>query len=158
KTGRNQPSTSRFVFGPATWLRGLIKPAEGMALAYVDYEQQEFGIAAALSGDPAMQEAYRSGDPYLAFAKQGGAGPQEATKETHRNERERFKQCALGVQYGMGAKSLALRLGGSVDQACDLLRLHHRTYRTYWRWSNAVERRAHADGRLQAAFGWTVHV
>jgi DNA polymerase I len=28
---------------------------------------------AALSGDPAMQAAYQSGDPYLAFAKQAGA-------------------------------------------------------------------------------------
>jgi DNA polymerase-1 len=158
KTGRNQPSTSRFIFGPATWLRGLIKPGEGMALAYVDYEQQEFGIAAALSGDPAMQEAYRSGDPYLAFAKQAGAVPRDATKQTHRHERERFKQCALGVQYGMGAKSLAVRLGASVDQGRDLLRLHRRTYPRYWRWSNEVERRTHADGKLQAAFGWTVHV
>src|SRR5262249_19146772 len=25
KTGRNQPSNSKFIFGPATWLRGLIK-------------------------------------------------------------------------------------------------------------------------------------
>jgi hypothetical protein len=28
---------------------------------------------AALSGDTAMQAAYLSGDPYLAFAKQAGA-------------------------------------------------------------------------------------
>jgi hypothetical protein len=63
RTGRNQPSNSKFIFGPSTWLRGLIRPAEGQAVAYLDYEQQEFGIAAALSGDPAMLEAYRSGDP-----------------------------------------------------------------------------------------------
>ncbi len=75
KTGRNQPSTAEFVFGPATWLRGLIRPEEGAALAYIDYEQQEFGIAAALSGDRGMQEAYRTGDPYLTFAKQAGAVP-----------------------------------------------------------------------------------
>ena len=29
KTGRNAPSNSRFIFGPAVWLRGLIKPAAG---------------------------------------------------------------------------------------------------------------------------------
>ena len=28
KTGRNQPSTTKFVFGPAKWVRGLIKPEE----------------------------------------------------------------------------------------------------------------------------------
>ena len=36
KTGRNQPSNTRFIFGPSTWLRGLIKPPPGHAVAYVD--------------------------------------------------------------------------------------------------------------------------
>ena len=75
RTGRNQPSNSKFIFGPSVWLRGLIRPKPGWGLAYVDWSQQEFGIAAALSGDPAMMEAYRSGDPYLAFANQAGAVP-----------------------------------------------------------------------------------
>src|SRR5208337_3512811 len=64
RTGRNQPSNSKSIFGPAVWLRGLIKPALGMALAYVDWSQQEFGIPAALSGDSLMQRASSSGDPY----------------------------------------------------------------------------------------------
>ena len=67
RTGRNQPSNARFIFGPSVWLRGLIKPPPGCAVAYVDWQQQEFGIAAALSGDTAMQAAYRSGDPYLVL-------------------------------------------------------------------------------------------
>ena len=33
RTGRNQPSNSKFIFGPAVWLRGLIRPHEGRALA-----------------------------------------------------------------------------------------------------------------------------
>jgi hypothetical protein len=72
RTGRNQPSNTRFIFGPSVWLRGLIKPPPGHAVAYVDWKQQEFGIASALSGDDAMRAAYLSGDPYLAFAKQAG--------------------------------------------------------------------------------------
>ena len=40
-------------FGPSVWLRGLIKPPPGQAVAYIDWAQQEFGIAAALSGDAA---------------------------------------------------------------------------------------------------------
>jgi DNA polymerase-1 len=74
-THRLQPSNAKFIFGPSVWLRGLIQPAPGHGLAYLDWAQQEFGIAAALSGDPLMPEAYRSGDPYLAFAKQAGAVP-----------------------------------------------------------------------------------
>ena len=63
KTGRNQPSTNRFVFGPAKWIRGLIKPGEGMALAYCDWSSQEIAIAAALSQDNLLWDAYESGDP-----------------------------------------------------------------------------------------------
>lgn len=157
-TGRNQPSTKKFIFGPSTWLRGLIKPAEGMAVAYVDYSQQEFGIGAALSGDAAMQDAYLSGDPYLRFAIQAGAAPPEATKETHNTVREQFKTCALGVQYGMSAESLARKLGQCPARGRELLRLHKETYQTYWRWSDAIQDYAMLYGKLTAVLGWTVHV
>ena len=72
RTGRNQPSNSRFIFGPSVWLRGLIKPPPGYGVAYVDWSQQEFGIAAALSKDGNMIAAYMSGDPYLAFGNKPG--------------------------------------------------------------------------------------
>ena len=72
RTGRNQPSNTKFIFGPSVWLRGLIQPPPGYGLAYIDWQQQEFGIAAALSGDPLMKEAYRSGDPYLGLRQTGG--------------------------------------------------------------------------------------
>ena len=110
-------SNSRFIFGPAVWLRGLIRPEPDHAVAYLDYEQQEFGIAAALSKDEAMQMAYASGDPYLAFAKQAGAVPQDATKASHKQQRDQFKACVLAVQYGMGSKSLAERIDQSECQA-----------------------------------------
>jgi hypothetical protein len=158
KTGRNQPSNSRFIFGPSTWLRGLIRPGPGRAVAYVDWEQQEFGIAAALSGDKAMMAAYRSADPYLTFAQQAGAVPRDGTKETHKAERERFKVLCLAVQYGMGADSLARRLDEAPARGRELLDLHRRTYPRYWHWSDAVEMTAMLAGQLQAAFGWTVHV
>jgi DNA polymerase I-like protein with 3'-5' exonuclease and polymerase domains len=158
RTGRNQPSNSKFIFGPAVWLRGLIRPAPGMAVAYVDWEQQEFGIAAALSGDEAMREAYRSGDPYLAFARQAGAVPPEATKASHKAVRDQFKLAALAVQYGQGAESLAYRLGVPPARGRELLDLHRQTYPRYWAWSDAIQDRAMLHGVLRASFGWTVHV
>jgi hypothetical protein len=158
RTGRNQPSNARFIFGPSVWLRSLIRPTEGRALAYIDWSQQEFGIAAALSSDPAMMAAYQSGDPYLTFAKQADAVPADATRESHKVERERFKVCALAVQYGMGSESLARRLGTSPAQGRELIRRHRETYPTYWQWSDAVENTAMLSLKLQTAFGWTVHV
>lgn len=158
RTGRNQPSNSRFIYGPSRWLRSLIQPARGMALAYVDFEQQEFGIAAALSGDAAMAEAYRSGDPYLAFGKQAGAIPNDGTKATHAAERALFKACTLAVQYGMGAEGLAQKIGRSVAAARELLGLHRATYPTFWRWSQAAVDRATLLGRLDTVFGWPIRV
>jgi hypothetical protein len=158
RTGRNQPSNSRFIFGPSTWLRSLIRPEPGKAVAYVDWEQQEFGIGAALSGDRAMMNAYQSGDPYLTFAKQAGAVPPDATKQSHKAQRDLFKLCALGVQYGMGAESLARRIGKPVVEGRELLRLHRETYPRYWRWSDAVQDFAMLRGYLETVFGWRVHV
>jgi hypothetical protein len=157
-TGRNQPSNAKFIFGPSCWLRGLIRPEPGRAIAYVDWSQQEFGIAAALSGDPAMQSAYTSGDPYLTFAKQAGAVPPDATKETHKAERDLFKVCALAVQYGMGAKSLALSLDKPEAVARELLRLHRQTYPMFWAWSESAVDHAMLRGWLQTVFGWRVQV
>ena len=157
RTGRNQPSNSKFIFGPSVWLRGLIRPRPGWGLAYVDWSQQEFGIAAALSGDPAMMADYSSGDPYLAFAIPAGAVPATATKKTHEFEREQFKACVLAVQYGMGEASLALRINQPVARARQLLELHRRTYRRFWKWSDSAVDEAVLGGRLWAGFGWQIH-
>jgi hypothetical protein len=157
RTGRNRPSNAKNIFGTAVWLRGLIKPPPGHGVAYVDWSQQEFGIAAALSGDGTMQAAYLSGDCYLTFAKQAGAVPQDATKASHGPQRELFKQCSLGVLYGMEAPSLALRIGQPVPMAQYLLRAHRDTYPQFWRWSDAVVDHGMLTGSLQTVFGWTLH-
>ena len=159
KTGRNQPSNSRFIFGPSAWLRSLIQPGPGRAMAYVDWSAQEYGIAAALSGDSAMRRDYQSGDPYLAFAKRAGAVPPDATKQTHSKQRDLFKVCCgLGAMYGAGENSLAMRLGISTSHARELLHLHRESYRTFWRWSNAAQDFAMLHGYLETVFGWRVHV
>jgi hypothetical protein len=158
RTGRNQPSNSRYIFGPSVWLRGLIEPPPGHGIAYVDWSQQEFGIAAALSGDAAMQAAYQSGDPYLSFAKQAGAVPQDATRATHGPTRELFKQCVLAVQYGMEAQSLALRIAQPPIVARELLRAHRQTYCQFWNWSDAAVDQAMLVGVIYTVFGWPVRV
>src|SRR6516225_3188039 len=62
KTGRNNPSTYRALFGLPHTMRSFMKPAPGMALAQIDYGAQEIGIAAASSGDPVLMADYLSGD------------------------------------------------------------------------------------------------
>ena len=159
KTGRNQPSNSRFIFGPAVWLRSLIRPELGRALAYIDWSSQEYGIAAALSGDKAMQADYASGDAYLAFGRRIGAVPADATKKTHGDIRDRLKVCVgLGALYGAGAETVAAALGVQRFQAAEWLSAHRVVYRRYWTWSDATLNTAALTGRMRTCFGWTLHV
>jgi DNA polymerase-1 len=153
RTSRNQPSNSKYIFGPGSWLRGLIKPQEGWGVSYIDFEQQEFAIAAALSGDPRMWQAYETGDPYLAFAKQARIVSAGATKDTHPEEREVSKRCILGIQYAMAGQALARKIEKPVCEARELLRLHKDVYSKFWEWSDNSVDHAVLTGRQSTVFG-----
>jgi hypothetical protein len=155
-TARNTPSNTGFIFGPAVWLRGLIKPAEGRALAYIDWRSQEVAIAAALSGDPALLKAIRSGDVYLAFAKMAGLVPAEATKQSHKRIRDMCKTCVLGINYGMGPETLALRTGLSKREADRLIRRFAQDFPVRTEWLESVIAQAQLRGYLSTRLGWTL--
>ncbi|MCB1504852.1 MAG: hypothetical protein KDJ47_07735 [Hyphomicrobiaceae bacterium] len=158
RTGRNQPRTKASIFGGPAWTHFLVRPAPGKGLALIDWCQQEFGIAAALSGDAAMQAAYKAGDPYIGFAVAARAAPEGATAQTHPDVRAQFKACALGVQYGMGAPTLARMLNTPIGDAERLLERHRRIFPSFWHWSDAIEAEGLLRGRLQSVFGWQVAV
>lgn len=158
KTGRNQPSTTKFVFGPSKWVRGLIKPADGMALAYCDWSSQEIAIAAALSGDELLWDAYESGDPYIAFAIQAGMAPTGATKETHKDIRNRCKSVVLGTNYGMSAYGVAQAAKIHELEAKALLQKHRETYSTFWAWAESNKDRGLLGLKLETCFGWPIQV
>jgi DNA polymerase I len=153
-TGRNQPGNSKFVFGPATWIRGLIKPPVGHAIAYIDWSQQEFGIAAALSRDPEMQAAYASGDPYLALGERIGVVPPGATKDTHTAEREMLKVIVLAMFYGMREHSFAGRIGRPVPEAKQLLLKLREAFPVFWAWSERSVDWALLLGEIKTVFHW----
>jgi hypothetical protein len=160
KTGRTQPKASTWIFSPAVWLRSLIKPEPGMAVAYVDYSSMEFLIAASLSDGHCgpvnkMLDMYRTGDPYLSFAKSVGAVPQTATKKSHETVRDRYKIMLLSTQYGLSATSLAARLNIPTFDAHEMLNQHHQQFAQYWAWSNDYVAHALQTGVVWTAFGWT---
>jgi hypothetical protein len=156
KTSRNAPSNAQFVFGPAKWIRNMIEPPEGRALAYVDWRSQEIGVAAALSGDEALWADYVAGDIYLGFAVRAGLAPAGATKQSHPHERELCKVVVLGVNYGMSAEGLARRLGISAKAAGSLLEKHRAAYPDFWRWSDNLAAAAIAGRTFDSASGWTL--
>ena len=156
KTGRNQPSTNKFVFGPAKWVRGLIKPSERMALAYCDWSSQEIAIAAALSQDEIMWDAYASGDPYIAFAIQAGLAPEGATKLTHKEIRNKCKSVVLGTNYGMTAHGVSQAANIHKLEADALLQKHRETYQHFWRWADNNMDAGLLGLKLETCFGWSI--
>ena len=105
-----------------------------------------------------MKEAYQSGDPYLSFAVRAGAAPKDANQITYRHVRNVYKECALAMQYGMGATSLAHRTGQSPVEARALINIHRRLYSDYWNWSEGAISYASLLGRIHAVFGWQLLV
>lgn len=153
-TGRNQPSNSNFIFGASAWLRSVVAAPAGKVLAYVDFSAQEPALAGYLSKDQAMMADYRSGDPYMAFAKRAGAVPEGATKVTHADERATYKVAALAVQYGMREESLAKKLGIPVSAARRLITQHQASYPTYWNWRQAVIDTVMCGEPVSTIYGW----
>ena len=163
KTSRTQPKASQWIFSPAVWLRFLIKPEPGTAIAYIDYSSMEFLIAASLSGGHCgptnnMLDMYEFGDPYLAFAKRVGAVPGAATKKSHERIRDRYKVMLLATQYGMSSETLAGRLGISTFEAHEMLSQHRELFAQYWRWSDDWVHHALQTGVMRTAFGWECRI
>ncbi len=163
KTSRTQPKAAKWIFSPAVWLRSLIKPRPGWAVAYIDYSSMEFLIAAVLSDGHcgptnAMLDMYRSGDPYLSFAKRVGAVPSTATKKSHAEVRDKYKVMLLATQYGMSAETLAGRLGVSSFEAHEMLNQHRELFAQYWKWSDDWLAHSLQTGVMRTAFGWEYRI
>jgi hypothetical protein len=154
KTARNAPGASQYIFGPAKWIRHLITAPPGRVLVHRDYCQQEVRIAAVLSGDTALLQACESGDVYLGIAEQLGFLSEGMSEDERKATRALFKIVVLGIQYGMGARSLAILAGVSLYEAGEILaRLRARFHRFFDYTYRVLD---HAGLRLEIGtpFGW----
>jgi DNA polymerase I len=161
KTSRTQPKAKHWIFSPSVWLRFLIKPEPGKALAYIDYSSMEFLVAAALSdghtgSNNPMLELYNSGDAYLGFGKRVELVAANADRKTPGVEaiRDRLKILTLSVQYGIHTMSLATRLGVSDIEAHELLLFHRGLFSQYWHWSEDWLHHSLDSGTMKTVFGW----
>ncbi|MDO6422968.1 DNA polymerase [Saccharophagus degradans] len=77
--------------------RGIFIPDSGMSLCYVDYDQFEVGIMAALSKDPQMLNVFQNSDAYKSFSiKVFGDDAQ----------RKKSKILFLSYTYGMSLQNI----------------------------------------------------
>jgi hypothetical protein len=173
RDGRNRPSL--FPFGTATGrnahrkslynahasIRSFMVFQEDTIGAYLDWRTQEVGIAAALSGDRALMEAYRSGDVYHSLALLCGLTSDTDVKRWKRENpemRQRMKPLQLGINYGMGVPSLAKGLDQHPSIASDFYERHKRTHPPFWEWREAQVYQAMLDRRIESVSGWPLRI
>ncbi len=159
-TSRNTPGSDErgtFIFAPAKWARFLIKPPEGMAVAYLDWASQEYGIGAILSGDSNMLRSYEAGDPYMAFAILAGAAPSGATKDTHGGVRKLYKSATLAIGYGQTPRGFNAKTKVGVAVAQRVFRDYYRTYSKFINWRDKQVDNYGLSLRLSTRLGWTLH-
>jgi DNA polymerase I len=154
KTARSAPSNSEYIFGPAKWIRFLITPPPGLVLIHRDYCQQEMRIAAVLSGDTALLAACESGDVYLGIAGQLGFISESMTPAELKAVRTLFKTVVLGIQYGMGARSLAVRAGISLYEAGEILARLRARFRVFEDYAQNVIDHAGIMLEVSTPLGW----
>lgn len=123
--------------------RSIISAPAGAQLSYVDFDQFEVGIMAALSGDEELKQLYAAGDMYDLFAN------------THLglfDNRKAAKQLFLSYAYGMSRKALvdaADALGADRQKAKNAFRLFQR----YEDWKKSVWLDFQRSGRVGTVFG-----
>lgn len=77
--------------------RDILSPDAGKEFCYVDYDQYEVGIMAALSGDPQLLALYSEGDMYSSLA---------TLLFSDSGKRKQAKRLFLAYAYGMNQRSL----------------------------------------------------
>jgi DNA polymerase-1 len=107
-----------------------------------------------MSGDKEMIRAYKTGNPFLALAKKRGEVPQNATKNTHPAEHEKFKAVVHGLNYGRTKHGLSRVLGLPIEECAKLLRGYWKTFSTYAEWRKTVHTLMFGHGRLWVWDGW----
>src|SRR5439155_15083697 len=71
-TGRSLGLGRESLMQLPAWMRGLIQPQAGEVLLAADYRAEEIAVAAGLSGDQMLLQAYEAGDPYLELGTLAG--------------------------------------------------------------------------------------
>ena len=157
-TGRASPSSAKYPFSASKWARNFIKPSYGSYLVYIDYTSQEPGVMGYLSKDENLINAYQSGDIYIHTAKLFDMVPENATKQSHPEERGIFKVLYLANSYGQGPRAVAEALKCSVSHAKFLQKKYREIYNKYFTWIEGFIEAGLHKKYLTTIYGWQRHI
>jgi DNA polymerase-1 len=158
-TGRNAHAKS--LYNAHAGMRSfMVFPADTIGV-YLDWRTQEIAVAAALSGDAALKDAYINGDIYHALALICGLTndpDRKRWKEANPTMRARMKALQLGINYGMGVPSLAKGLDRHPLVASAIIEKHQQAYPWFWQWRADMVQTAMLERRIKSVFGWPLNI
>lgn len=146
ETGRLSSSNPNLQNWPNR-MRTLLVARPGTVFVGADYSQLELRLAAALSQDQRMVEAFRNGEDL--HAQLAGAVYGKVTPEG----RTRAKNANFEVLYGGGPRKLSLMLDIPIREAERLHRTHRAIYPRFHQWSEEQISKAREDSYVTNAFG-----
>ena len=158
-TGRNAHSKS--IYNAHAGMRSFMVFPEDTIGCYLDWKTQEVAVAAALSGDEALRDAYLAGDIYYDLARICGLTndpDRKHWKDENPEVRSRMKALQLAIGYGMGVPSLAKGLDRHPLVASAIIEKHRQAYPRFWRWRTDMVQTAMLDRRIESAFGWPLRI
>lgn len=131
--------------------KAFIPRDEQHTLISADYSQIELRIVAAISGDPNMCEAFRSGtDIHTATAaKVYNVATADVTKEM----RYKAKSVNFGIIYGQGAFGLADNLGISRSEAKEIIDNYKKEFNGITKYMDDTINFAREHGYVQTLMG-----
>jgi DNA polymerase-1 len=131
--------------------KAFIPRDEGHLLLSADYSQIELRIVAAISGDPAMCEAFsQKKDIHTATAaKVYGVAESAVTKE----QRYKAKSVNFGIIYGQGAFGLADNLGITRTEAKEIIDNYKRQFSGIQKYMDEMINFAREHGYVKTLMG-----
>ena len=131
--------------------KAFIPRDKNHVLLSADYSQIELRIVAAISGDPAMCEAFRLGkDIHTATAARVySIEESEVTKE----QRYKAKSVNFGIIYGQGAFGLADNLGISRSEAKTIIENYKKQFSNIQRYMDDTINFARDNGFVETLMG-----
>lgn len=139
------------------FIRSIFGAREGYVLLDADYSQVELRVAAMISGDTAMTEAYRRGDDLHTLTASAVTG--KPAEQVTKQERQIAKSANFGLLFGMGARGFrkysALSYGVEISQGqAEYTRnAFFQRYPGLVYWHDSMKRLVRAQGYVDSPIG-----
>lgn len=133
-------------------IRKAFVAASGYKLLSVDYSQVELRVIASMSGDLAMQQAFKSDeDIHSRTARE--IFELDPSQDVDREQRRKAKEVNFGIPYGVSAFGLAQRLGIGNNEAKDIIDAYFNRFPGVKKYIDETKAFAHEHGYVKTLSG-----